>query len=512
MSPRVRGARRRTNGRRKAWLAVAAVAVGGAGIAVAAVAGAPEGNAPVTAAPDDRSRPVAQAHVLALDGEDPRKRTLPRTETKAYSMLGVSWTDGADTFDGTAQVRTRSATTGTWSAWRDLDFETRAPETAEGTSGARGASEPLWVGRSDGVEVRVVAADGERSVPKGLRIDFIDPGEPFYMAKPSATASTPASPTPSPSSAPSTTPAPVTPSPSAPPPTQTPTPTPTPSAAEPSVTATATATASPTDGTSQEPSPTPTATATDEPSGTPSPTAEPSATPTPTPTPTPSPTQSATPTPSPTATSGPSPTASPQPTVVARAQWGADESLVADPPSYIKKVDAVFVHHTTGANDYTCAEAPAIIRSLLTYHVKTQGWNDLGYNFLVDKCGTVYEGRAGGVARPVQGAHTYGFNSYSSGIALIGDYENGGTPTAAAKKAIADIAAWKLGLYGVSPTAKVTLVAAADTGVWKAGQSATLNTVSGHRDGYATLCPGANLYSELPTIRTAAAGSAYAAK
>ncbi|WP_316959315.1 N-acetylmuramoyl-L-alanine amidase [Streptomyces sp. TRM68367] len=101
----------------------------------------------------------------------------------------------------------------------------------------------------------------------------------------------------------------------------------------------------------------------------------------------------------------------------------------------------------------------------------------------------------------MRGAHTYGFNGISAGISLLGDYENGGTPTTAAKQAIADLAAWKLGLDGVDPQAKVTLTAAGDTGVYQTGEKATLNTISGHRDGYATLCPGQKLYDALPEIR-----------
>ncbi|GGP92630.1 hypothetical protein GCM10010266_14220 [Streptomyces griseomycini] len=205
-----------------------------------------------------------------------------------------------------------------------------------------------------------------------------------------------------------------------------------------------------------------------------------------------------------------SPAAPAAPAIVSRADWGADESLVTDPPSYLDKVDAVFVHHTAGTNDYDCAESPAVVRAILTYHVETNGWSDLGYNFFVDKCGTVFEGRAGGVDKPVRGAHTYGFNGYSSGISLLGDYENGGTPTAAAQQAIADLSAWKLGLHGVDPEAKVTLTAAGDTGVYRTGEQATLNTVSGHRDGYAMLCPGATLYSALPEIRRTAGASVYA--
>ncbi|GHA91215.1 hypothetical protein GCM10010330_51830 [Streptomyces tendae] len=119
-----------------------------------------------------------------------------------------------------------------------------------------------------------------------------------------------------------------------------------------------------------------------------------------------------------------------------RAEWGADESLVGAPPSYLDEVDAVFVHHTAGTNAYDCADSPAVIRAILTYHVKANGWNDIGYNFFVDKCGTVFEGRAGGADKPVRGAHTYGFNGYSAGVALLGDHENGGTPGTAARRAV----------------------------------------------------------------------------
>ncbi|MEU7068609.1 N-acetylmuramoyl-L-alanine amidase [Streptomyces narbonensis] len=471
------------------WLAAGVVVLGGT--AVTAVAASADGE---TTGPGDGTR-SAKAHVLALEGKDPKRRALPRTGTQTFSLIGVSWEDGGDTFEGTAQIRTRKAATGEWSAWRDLDFDVRAPESAEGgASEVRGASEPLWVGPSDGVEARVVADGGETAVPDALRLDMIDPGETVKgkgkgggkgSGKPDATQTTSVGPAPEPS-----TPAPTTDA-----PTETPTDAPT-------AVPTDGPTAAPTDGPTETPTDAPTAVPTDEPTAAPTdaPTEEPSTEPPTSEAPT-DPTPSTVPTEEPTGSS---------PAIVSRAGWGADESLVQNPPSYLNKVDAVFVHHTAGTNDYTCADSPAIIRAILTYHVKTNGWNDIGYNFFVDKCGTVFEGRAGGVDRPVLGAHTYGFNSYSSGISLLGDYENGGTPTAAAKQAIADLAAWKLGLHGVDPEAKVTLTAAADTGVWTKGQAATLNTVSGHRDGYATLCPGASLYSELPGIRTAAGSSPYA--
>ncbi|MCQ1577563.1 peptidoglycan recognition protein family protein [Streptomyces parvus] len=530
MSPRGTRARRASTSKRTIWLAAGAVVLAGTGVtAVNATGGSGDTGT------DDSSRP-AKAHTLALAGKDAKKRELPRTETQLFSLVGVSWENSADDFEGTAQIRTRSADDGAWTDWRDLDFGIRAPETKEGdASGVRGASEPLWVGPSDAVQARVVAGGKETAVPDALRLDMIDPGETKGgkgngkgkpSDKPEKTDTAAPSPTvpgedPAPSTAPEPTGiatesavAPATEQPPTPPvPSETatqdpPEPTAEPSAPAPSQEPTAEPSTAPT---TEPTTPAPSETATQDP---PQPTAEPSA-PAPSQEPTAEPstaptTEPTTPAPSETATQDPpQPTAPAEPTIVSRADWGADESLVADPPSYLDKVDAVFVHHTAGTNNYDCAESPAIIRAILTYHVKTNGWNDLGYNFFVDKCGTVFEGRAGGVDKPVRGAHTYGFNGYSSGVSLLGDYENGGTPTAAAKQAIADISAWKLGLHGVAPEARVTLTAAGDTGVWNTGDKATLNTISGHRDGYATLCPGATLYSALPEIRSTAGASIY---
>ncbi|MEU6574974.1 FG-GAP-like repeat-containing protein [Streptomyces sp. NPDC046805] len=201
-----------------------------------------------------------------------------------------------------------------------------------------------------------------------------------------------------------------------------------------------------------------------------------------------------------------SPTAAGRPDIVPRSGWGADESMVVDPPTYTTDTKAVFVHHTAGTNDYTCAESASTIRGIFVYHVQSNGWNDIGYNFLVDKCGTVFEGRAGGVDKPVLGAHTYGFNTDSSGIAVLGDYNTATAPTAV-HEAIAKLAAWKLGLYGINPSGTVVMAAAADNGKYTAGQLVTLNRISGHRDGYPTECPGNNLYADLPAIRTLAAAA-----
>uniref|UniRef100_UPI0015F088BB peptidoglycan recognition protein family protein n=1 Tax=Streptomyces sp. WELS2 TaxID=2749435 RepID=UPI0015F088BB len=193
----------------------------------------------------------------------------------------------------------------------------------------------------------------------------------------------------------------------------------------------------------------------------------------------------------------------PRPKIVTRRGWGADESLREHGFVYTKRIKAAFAHHTASGNKYTCAQAPSVIRGIYRYHVESMGWRDIGYNFLVDKCGTLYEGRAGGVARAVLGAHTLGFNTDSMGVAVIGSY---GTtqPPGAAVTAVARLAAWKLGLHGADPRAKTYLTSGGGN-LYPKGKKVRLNVVSGHRDGYATECPGKRLYAKLGTVRAGAA-------
>ncbi|BFV58986.1 N-acetylmuramoyl-L-alanine amidase [Kitasatospora sp. CMC57] len=191
----------------------------------------------------------------------------------------------------------------------------------------------------------------------------------------------------------------------------------------------------------------------------------------------------------------------PRPGIVTRAGWGADEKLRDPGFGYTGPVRAVFVHHTDTANDYACSDAPKVIRAIYQYHVKSSGWRDIGYNFLVDRCGTIYEGRAGGVTKPVLGAHTLGFNTDTAGVAAIGHYSSDAAPQAQVD-AIAKVAAWKLGLTGQDANGSVTLTSASDGSKFKKGTAATFRTVSGHRDAFNTECPGNALYERLPAIRS----------
>lgn len=195
----------------------------------------------------------------------------------------------------------------------------------------------------------------------------------------------------------------------------------------------------------------------------------------------------------------------PVPRMVSRSGWRADEKMVAEPPEYTGAVHVVFVHHTASGNGYRCTESARIVRGIEAFHVRSKGWNDIGYNFLVDKCGRIFEGRAGGITRSVLGAHTMGFNEKSSAVAVIGDYRSTRLPRAA-RAAVAQLAAYKLGAWGNPPHGKVRLVSGGSNRYPK-GTRAVLNRISGHRDAGRTECPGKSLYAQLPGIR-AVAGAA----
>ena len=130
--------------------------------------------------------------------------------------------------------------------------------------------------------------------------------------------------------------------------------------------------------------------------------------------------------------------------------WGANEAIRRAPPCYAQSVQFAIVHHTAGTNSYTASQSAAIVRGIEVYHVKGNGWNDIGYNFLVDKYGQVFEGRYGGIDKPVIGAHAEGFNTGSVGVAVLGNY--GSTaPPAAARTRSANLLAWRLDVAHVDP-------------------------------------------------------------
>ena len=186
------------------------------------------------------------------------------------------------------------------------------------------------------------------------------------------------------------------------------------------------------------------------------------------------------------------------PAVVPRSGWLADESIRRGPPQYADAVRLAFVHHTATTNGYTREQAPAAVRAIQLYHVRGNGWNDIGYNALVDRFGTVYEGRYGGLDRNVVGAHARGFNTGSFGVAVLGDFE-ATEPPPAAVDALVGLLAWRLDLAHVDPLSTLTAVSGGNER-FPAGIPVFLRAVSGHRDTGATVCPGDRLHAQLGEI------------
>jgi len=367
---------------------------------------------------------------------------LYRPDVRRFSLVGVIWDNPETELYGRVEVRTREAGGGHWSGWQDVETHNHEhaadPDTAERSSGrVRGSTAPLWVGDSDGVEVRV-RADGDgrtlgarEPLPAGLRLELVDPGtapaEPVEPAQPEQ----------------------------------------------------------PRTRDMRAPE-TQTEYATEIPALTRQQTEEEAR-----------------------LLQGEQgerrvkPFIGPRPRIVTRHGWGADEKLRERGFVYTKKVKAAFVHHTASGNKYWCTQVPSLIRGIYRYHVLSSGWRDIGYNFLVDRCGNIYEGRAGGVAKPVMGAHTLGFNTDSMGIAVLGTFVSS-KPSKAAVGAIARLTAWKLGLFGANPNGK-TYLKSGGGNLYPKGKNVRLNVISGHRDGFATECPGRLLYGRLGSARLTAA-------
>ena len=191
----------------------------------------------------------------------------------------------------------------------------------------------------------------------------------------------------------------------------------------------------------------------------------------------------------------------PEPDFVSRSEWGASQCPPREKPLY-GTVKAVIVHHTVSLNDYTPAEAPAIVLAICRYHRNSNGWNDIGYNALVDKYGVLYEGRAGGLDQAVVGAHAQGFNSETAGIASIADH----TSVEATPETLSGLARyirWKLAVHLQPLSGPVTLTSAGGSeSRYGAGAHVTVDRVLGHRDTGRTACPGNLLYAQLDELRT----------
>jgi hypothetical protein len=192
-----------------------------------------------------------------------------------------------------------------------------------------------------------------------------------------------------------------------------------------------------------------------------------------------------------------------QPRIISRRAWGANESIRRASPDYSDTVKAAFIHHTVQSNSYSPSESAALVRSDYLYHVRTRGWNDIGYNFLVDRYGRVFEGRYGGVTRAVLGAHAGGFNTNTTGVALLGTFTTA-RPTGPMLAGLNRLLAWKLDLTHVDPRGRTALRSAGGANTrYPAGRRVVVSTILGHRSTSYTTCPGDPTIARLGAIRVA---------
>ncbi len=175
------------------------------------------------------------------------------------------------------------------------------------------------------------------------------------------------------------------------------------------------------------------------------------------------------------------------PALVTRSEWGADESLrfEEDGEWWVKEyqlVEHAIVHHSETPNSQDPLEA---VRSIYYYHAVTRGWHDIGYNYLVDKLGNIYEGRVGG--RNVVGGHAYEYAHGSTGICFIGEFFDDEV-TEEALAAMVAILAWTC--RDLDPQ-----------GYADFHSQTRLPTICAHRDVNLSTCPGDKAYAELPVLR-----------
>jgi hypothetical protein len=367
-------------------------AVGAVGAAVRVWPGAdPETGSRTLTLTGSASEGIGELDV-PLDGPLLARRTddggweTTALASTAYSMLALTWEAGETSPE--VEVRTRSD--GGWSDWRPVPVLTDAPDAASGEESGVAGTDLMWIGASDGVQVRVGA-----SRPRGLTLVLLNP-----WPQPGDDAA----------------------------------------AGELDV---------------------PLGRASDEPLS----------------------------------RAG----RVPRPRQRGRRQWGANERWRDGRPRYNRTIKQVHVHHTASGNDYRRGDVPALIRGMYRYHTRYLGWSDIGYNFLVDRFGRIWTGRAGGSGRLVRGAHTLGFNATSAGVAVIGNFELA-RPSDEVLDAVAAVAAWKLHPFDRDPRGNVR-VRSEGSDRYRRGRKVRLPTIDGHRDTNQTACPGRHLYRHLPEIR-----------
>jgi len=173
-----------------------------------------------------------------------------------------------------------------------------------------------------------------------------------------------------------------------------------------------------------------------------------------------------------------------RPTTIPRDTWCPNNNCPPNSNPIATNVKFLVVHHTAGSN--TSSDWAAVVRSIWNFHVNTRGWADIGYNFLLDRSGKIYDGRAD----DTKGAHFSGHNSETSGMALLGTFLTV-VPTNNMLFSLDNLLVWKSCNKDIDPLAIV----------FHTSSGLDLHTISGHRDGGNTQCPGDEVYNLLPSIR-----------
>lgn len=192
-----------------------------------------------------------------------------------------------------------------------------------------------------------------------------------------------------------------------------------------------------------------------------------------------------------------------RPAMVPRSAWDPHDVCHPRVPARYGRVDFAIVHHTESLSSYPPSQSAAIVLGICLFHRDGNGWHDIGYDLLVDRYGTIFDGREGGADQPVTGAQAGGWNAVSTGVALIGSYGSA-PPPAPALRALERVLAWKLSLAGVPAEGAVTERSTGSDPVdnrWPRGALVRFQRISGHRDADSTDCPGNALYALLPRIR-----------
>ena len=184
------------------------------------------------------------------------------------------------------------------------------------------------------------------------------------------------------------------------------------------------------------------------------------------------------------------------PSIHPRSDWAPDlpprGPLEAEQPGDVR---FLLVHHSVSVNDYPAEAVPEELRSFYRLHTAPEkGWADIAYNFLVDRFGGIWEGRAGSIEAPVKGDATGGSQGFAQLCCFIGDHRTV-APSAEAQASMVSLLAWLAERYRIDPRPGATAsFVSRGSNRWPAGAAVTTATIAGHRDMSRTVCPGDAAY------------------